>query len=69
MSSVDGRVKDLDLLNESRSLLHAGKLLRQPDSNSDPWNDLFVILFDNYRMFYFQYPLCSSHKGYSGDDK
>jgi hypothetical protein len=55
MPSVDGRVKDLDLLNENRSLLHAGKLLRQPDSGSDPggWKELFVLLFDNYRMFYF----------------
>ncbi|KAF5373356.1 hypothetical protein D9615_007361 [Tricholomella constricta] len=45
-----GETMDLDLLNESRSLIYTGKLLRQPEINADAsgWNELFVILFDNY---------------------
>lgn len=41
----------MDLLNESRSLIHAGKLLRQPDTGFEwsGWSELFVLLFDNYR--------------------
>lgn len=35
----------MDLLNEQRSLIHTGKLLRQPEGGSD---EFFVILFDNY---------------------
>lgn len=43
-------VKDLDLLNENRSLMHSGKLLRQSESGteSNEWQELFVLLFDNY---------------------
>ena len=43
--------KDLDLLDEHRSLLYSGKLLRQPDSGLEwsGWSELFVLLFDNYR--------------------
>ena len=37
----------MDLLNEERSLIHTGKLLRQPDSGLDR-DELFVMLFDNY---------------------
>ncbi|RDB18533.1 Rho1 guanine nucleotide exchange factor 2 [Hypsizygus marmoreus] len=45
-----GETMDLDLLNESRSLIHTGKLLRQPESSNDDggWVELFVLLFDNY---------------------
>ncbi|KAF8075178.1 CNH domain-containing protein [Lyophyllum atratum] len=45
-----GETMDLDLLNESRSLIYTGKLLRQPDSGSEAngWNELFVLVFDNY---------------------
>ncbi|KAK7686309.1 hypothetical protein QCA50_010533 [Cerrena zonata] len=45
-----GEVIDMDLLNESRSLIHAGKLLRQPDTGFEfgGWTELFVLLFDNY---------------------
>jgi hypothetical protein len=40
----------MDLLNENRSLVHAGKLLRQPDTGFEwnGWTELFVLLFDNY---------------------
>ena len=37
--------QDMDLLNEQRSLIHTGKLLRQPEVGSDEY---FVMLFDNY---------------------
>jgi len=47
--------QDMDLLNDSRSLIHSGKLYRQPDGGvaigRGDWTELFVILFDNYRMF------------------
>ncbi|EIN06223.1 Dbl domain-containing protein [Punctularia strigosozonata HHB-11173 SS5] len=45
-----GEYVDLDLLDESRSLIHAGKLLRQPESGFEwsGWSELFVLLFDNY---------------------
>ena len=35
----------MDLLNEQRSLIHTGKLLRQPEVGSE---EFFVMLFDNY---------------------
>ena len=40
----------MDLLDEHRSLIHAGKLLRQPDTGFEwnGWSELFVLLFDNY---------------------
>jgi hypothetical protein len=43
----------MDLLDANRSLIFAGKVLRQPD-NTIPslewsgWSELFVVLFDNY---------------------
>lgn len=42
--------QDMDLLNQNRSLIHSGKLLRQPDSGLEwnGWSELFVLLFDNY---------------------
>ncbi|KAK2462748.1 hypothetical protein APHAL10511_005266 [Amanita phalloides] len=45
-----GEVVDLDLLDENRSLVYSGKLLRQPDSGLEwnGWSELFVLLFDNY---------------------
>lgn len=44
------RVQDMDLLNDSRSLIHTGKLYRQPEGGigRSDWTELFVILFDNY---------------------
>ncbi|KAK7031608.1 CNH domain-containing protein [Favolaschia claudopus] len=42
-----GESIDMDLLDENRSLIYAGKLLRQPESGRT-WNELFVLLFDNY---------------------
>jgi hypothetical protein len=63
----------MDLLAENRSLIHVGKLLRQPDTGFEwsGWSELFVLLFDNY---------CKSSKlvwrcrlliamAYSGHDK
>jgi hypothetical protein len=51
----------MDLLAENRSLIHTGKLLRQPDTGFEwsGWSELFVLLFDNY---------CKSFEleGYSG---
>ena len=38
----------MDLLNEQRSIVHSGKLLRQPDSSLNNWIEVFVLLFDNY---------------------
>ena len=40
----------MDLLAENRSLIHKGKLLRQPDTGFEwsGWSELFVLLFDNY---------------------
>ncbi|KAI0924365.1 hypothetical protein AcW2_005263 [Taiwanofungus camphoratus] len=45
-----GEAIDMDLLNENRSLIHSGKLLRQPDTGFEwnGWTELFVLLFDNY---------------------
>ena len=41
----------MDLLDENRSLIHTGKLLRQPETGFEwnGWGELFVLLFDNYR--------------------
>jgi len=43
----------MDLLNEQRSLILTGKLLRQPDGGLEwsGWTELFVMLFDNYCKF------------------
>ncbi|PVG01912.1 Dbl domain-containing protein [Serendipita vermifera] len=49
-----GEYVDMDLLHETRTLIHAGKLLRQPETGFDltgGWTDLFVLLFDNYLVF------------------
>lgn len=45
-----GESIDMDLLNQNRSLIHSGKLLRQPESGLEwnGWSELFVLLFDNY---------------------
>lgn len=42
----------MDLLNPNRQLIHAGKLLRQPDGTLEwnSWIELHVLLFDNYRQ-------------------
>ncbi|KAG6812340.1 hypothetical protein H0H92_003329 [Tricholoma furcatifolium] len=42
-----GQSMDLDLLNENRAMIHAGKLYRQTDGEPK-WNDIFCLLFDNY---------------------
>jgi hypothetical protein len=48
---VSAFFQDMDLLAENRSLIHTGKLLRQPDTGFEwsGWSELFVLLFDNYR--------------------
>ena len=40
----------MDLLDQNRSLIHSGKLLRQPEGGLEwnGWSELFVLLFDNY---------------------
>jgi RHO1 GDP-GTP exchange protein 1/2 len=45
-----GEQVDMDLLDENRSLIFAGKLLRQPDTGFEwsGWSELFCLLFDNY---------------------
>ncbi|KAF8621825.1 hypothetical protein AX15_007493 [Amanita polypyramis BW_CC] len=43
-----GEYTDMDLLNEQRSLVHSGKLLRQPEGGLTTWTEVFVLLFDNY---------------------
>lgn len=46
--------QDMDLLDANRSLIHTGKLLRQPDGGLEQfngWSELYVLLFDNYRKF------------------
>ncbi|KAG6816279.1 hypothetical protein H0H87_007316 [Tephrocybe sp. NHM501043] len=47
-----GETVDMDLLNLNRSLVHSGKLLRQPESGLEwnGWSELFVLLFDNYMV-------------------
>ncbi|KAG6909360.1 hypothetical protein DXG01_000799 [Tephrocybe rancida] len=47
-----GKTVDMDLLNPNRSLIHSGKLLRQPESGLEwnGWSELFVLLFDNYMV-------------------
>lgn len=43
----------MDLLNDTRTLIHTGKLLRQPETGFEwsGWTELFVLLFDNYSKF------------------
>ncbi|KAF8329377.1 Dbl-like domain-containing protein [Cantharellus anzutake] len=45
-----GEEVDLDLLDETRTLVHTGRLLRQPEGGMEwnSWSELFVLLFDNY---------------------
>ena len=40
----------MDLLDETRTLVHTGRLLRQPETGFEwnGWSELFVLLFDNY---------------------
>lgn len=43
-----GEYIDMDLLNDQRSIVHSGKLLRQPEGGLNTWMEVFVLLFDNY---------------------
>ncbi|GLB41616.1 putative CNH domain containing protein [Lyophyllum shimeji] len=47
-----GEAIDMDLLDKNRSLIHSGKLLRQPESGLEwnGWSELFVLVFDNYMV-------------------
>ncbi|KAG5653612.1 hypothetical protein H0H81_011984 [Sphagnurus paluster] len=47
-----GEAIDMDLLDKNRSLIHSGKLLRQPESGLEwnGWSELWVLLFDNYMV-------------------
>lgn len=43
-------IKDLDLLNPMRELIHRGRVWRQPEgAMSSSWIELQLLLFDNYR--------------------
>ncbi len=55
-------MKDMDLLDENRQLVHTGKLLRQPDTGFEwnGWTELFVLLFDNYCKFAHDVFMCTS---------
>ncbi len=45
------QVKDLDLTNTTRELIHKGKVLRQPEGPiGSSWAELIVLLFDNYGL-------------------
>ena len=62
----------MDLLNENRSLIHTGKLLRQPDTGFEwnSWTELFVLLFDNYCKNLVSHHLTlSANTSCSGDDQ
>ncbi|WWD17661.1 hypothetical protein CI109_102102 [Kwoniella shandongensis] len=42
-------VKDLDLANPMRELIHKGKVFRQPEGSiGGSWTELIVLLFDHY---------------------
>ncbi|KAG5730352.1 Rho1 guanine nucleotide exchange factor 1 [Termitomyces sp. T112] len=45
-----GETVDMELSDPNRTLLHSGKLLRQPDGGLERkgWTELFVLLLDNY---------------------
>ncbi|RXW24819.1 hypothetical protein EST38_g1034 [Candolleomyces aberdarensis] len=47
-----GEAVDMELLDENRSLLHAGKVLARPDNSivelNNGWTELNALLFDNY---------------------
>ncbi|EPQ54101.1 hypothetical protein GLOTRDRAFT_116750 [Gloeophyllum trabeum ATCC 11539] len=47
-----GEIVDMDLYDESRSLIHQGTLARRQRTEVDwsGWNDLFVALLDNYLL-------------------
>src|SRR4051794_26616123 len=62
----------MDLLNENRSLIYTGKLLRQPDNGLEwnGWSELFVLLFDNYsKSFFFVFILLAYLNLLSGYDQ
>ncbi|KAF8990664.1 Dbl-like domain-containing protein [Cyathus striatus] len=46
----NGEFIDMDLLDEQRTLVYSGRLLRQPESGLEwnGWSELHVLLFDNY---------------------
>lgn len=45
-------IQDMDLYNESRSLVYSGTLARRIKSEmGHTWVDLHVALLDNYRQF------------------
>jgi hypothetical protein len=60
--------QDMDLLNEQRSLIHTGRLIR-PD-NGNTWMELFVMLFDNYCELNCRYSVLAFYSlRYSGDNQ
>ncbi|EGN99254.1 hypothetical protein SERLA73DRAFT_168758 [Serpula lacrymans var. lacrymans S7.3] len=49
---MNGEIIDIDRYDESRSLVYSGPLARRSKSEMDwhGWNDLLVVLFDNYLL-------------------
>ncbi|KAL7421168.1 Rho guanine nucleotide exchange factor [Cryptotrichosporon argae] len=48
-SKPDSRVvKDLDLRNPMRELIHKGRVFRQSERSTGSWSELQVLLFDHY---------------------
>lgn len=63
--------QDMDLLGETRTLIHTGKLLRQPDTGFEwsGWSELFILLFDNYCERFLESTLTPNPLFFSGDDE
>ena len=61
----------MDLLNDTRTLIHTGKLLRQPETGFEwsGWTELFVLLFDNYSKSGRLGALREAHQSSSGHDQ
>lgn len=61
----------MDLLDESRTLIHTGKLLRQPETGFEwsGWSELFVLLFDNYSKLSWPMSISYTNTSHSGYDQ
>lgn len=56
-------LKELDLLNPMRELIHKGKVYRQPEGTiTGAWSELHLLLFDNYFVLVKQVKVSSRHK-------
>ena len=64
----------MELLDDNRSLLHAGKVLGRPDNTiqelNSGWTELNALLFDNYREIFDFFLLFNlAHRFYSRLDE